>query len=109
LGVGNWLAERFEKLCLWRTQVLVLALATNPNSIANHLTGARPVRACWGNSSGSSCSSRRRIGEHPIAEGLQPVLGHPATVVAWPMGIVETGTQSYRLATSKTSNRKRAS
>jgi hypothetical protein len=30
-------------------------------------------------------------------------------VVAWPMGIVETGTQSYRLATSKTSNRKQAS
>jgi hypothetical protein len=65
LGVGNWLAEWFEKLCLRRTQVLVLALATNPNSIANHATGARPVRACWGNSSGSSCSSRKRIGAEP--------------------------------------------
>src|SRR6266511_4893841 len=40
LGVGNWLAER--ELCLWRTQVLVLALATNPNSIANHVVCREP-------------------------------------------------------------------
>jgi hypothetical protein len=43
---------------LRRTQVLVLALATNSKVDRHHATGARPVRACWGDSSDSGCSSR---------------------------------------------------
>jgi hypothetical protein len=38
---------------------LSLRWRPTPKSIANHATGARPVRACWGDSSDTGCSSRK--------------------------------------------------